>query len=721
MALWNLWSLITLFDLAWFISGQTMVFRSPVCRERDPELFWLAVTQIILFYITIIIPIIFYILALWIARRYRTRAQQRAANAPGAYLRGGLSKNELASLRTFLFKPRVVADSDGGGGDDHGDAGAARGVEEEIEMKGGQSGGKMLADAGEKSKDCGEAVESFPIAVADDCGATDGHSAAAAGSGSHAIEIAINTGNSRDFEILKETAAVVMSNDSAPFRGGDVEIDGIGDDNCDDVDRESRPESVDLTRAKSLSLSSTDNLRLDGALPNSVAGNDEGDRAFTAGQDKWQCSMQRLDLEDSEDLEKGVLEPSRPQIVPVQSPLPTITVAVISEDEKGGGCLDGVNSSYTYNVGSGDSGSGVSLISDSAPGSSSQTQANLHSTVHQPTSLLRTLSAPENSSSSFSSSLSSASAASSSHVMVNSYGNEGLPEEQLPEGASTTCAICFNDFEPGERIRELACHHLFHADCVDPWLAIPEIVKEAMASTTITKDAMNIRKKNDVSAGDTDADDVTDTNGPSSSANTGLSLPVQSNQSQQHTPPSLLLSAASTSATTSDYTAHRTCPLCVREAVLPEFRDPEVEKAMAAARHDDAVLRRVLEQSRREANFDSSESTSDSNGRVRGDRRGGRRRREGVGSRLFVRGRIRTTERGNEVGRGDTGQGEGGVGGDTTQGASEVVQNIEGRGRRWFSRSRSPRMSTIVTTGHVGTPILPLAVDSGATTPSASS
>lgn len=32
------------------------------------------------------------------------------------------------------------------------------------------------------------------------------------------------------------------------------------------------------------------------------------------------------------------------------------------------------------------------------------------------------------------------------------------------------CAICFSDFENGEKIRELHCCHIFHRECIDSWL-----------------------------------------------------------------------------------------------------------------------------------------------------------------------------------------------------------------------------------------------------------
>ena len=36
--------------------------------------------------------------------------------------------------------------------------------------------------------------------------------------------------------------------------------------------------------------------------------------------------------------------------------------------------------------------------------------------------------------------------------------------------AQTTCAICLTDYDVGEQVRTLPCHHQYHLGCIDPWL-----------------------------------------------------------------------------------------------------------------------------------------------------------------------------------------------------------------------------------------------------------
>lgn len=48
-----------------------------------------------------------------------------------------------------------------------------------------------------------------------------------------------------------------------------------------------------------------------------------------------------------------------------------------------------------------------------------------------------------------------------------------LPEQEFkpePSGEDICCAICLDEFQPQEKIRVLPCNHLFHQDCLVPWL-----------------------------------------------------------------------------------------------------------------------------------------------------------------------------------------------------------------------------------------------------------
>ena len=48
----------------------------------------------------------------------------------------------------------------------------------------------------------------------------------------------------------------------------------------------------------------------------------------------------------------------------------------------------------------------------------------------------------------------------------------GTEKERVISGEDAVCCICIANYENEDELRELACSHLFHKDCVDKWLKI---------------------------------------------------------------------------------------------------------------------------------------------------------------------------------------------------------------------------------------------------------
>jgi hypothetical protein len=50
------------------------------------------------------------------------------------------------------------------------------------------------------------------------------------------------------------------------------------------------------------------------------------------------------------------------------------------------------------------------------------------------------------------------------------FKTKTMEPDYYTSASNSCCAICIDDFESGESIRPLPCGHIYHPECVDPWL-----------------------------------------------------------------------------------------------------------------------------------------------------------------------------------------------------------------------------------------------------------
>lgn len=51
-----------------------------------------------------------------------------------------------------------------------------------------------------------------------------------------------------------------------------------------------------------------------------------------------------------------------------------------------------------------------------------------------------------------------------------SSASTAIDEDDETDDEDPLCAVCLEEFETGQQVRRLACSHLYHRSCIDPWL-----------------------------------------------------------------------------------------------------------------------------------------------------------------------------------------------------------------------------------------------------------
>ncbi|RKO93394.1 hypothetical protein BDK51DRAFT_29342 [Blyttiomyces helicus] len=94
----RLWAFGNVLDLCWFVTGNVWLFKSQTCSNTSPKIYYLTLVELILFWVTAVLPLVVIVLLILIFRRRLLESVDG-----GGPTGGGLTPLELSRLRTFSF------------------------------------------------------------------------------------------------------------------------------------------------------------------------------------------------------------------------------------------------------------------------------------------------------------------------------------------------------------------------------------------------------------------------------------------------------------------------------------------------------------------------------------------------------------------------------------------------------------------------------------------
>ncbi|EFJ17614.1 hypothetical protein SELMODRAFT_8109, partial [Selaginella moellendorffii] len=59
-----------------------------------------------------------------------------------------------------------------------------------------------------------------------------------------------------------------------------------------------------------------------------------------------------------------------------------------------------------------------------------------------------------------------------SRQQIDSMPTITISKDHLRNDEFSSCAVCKDDYAVGNKVRQMPCKHVYHQDCILPWLAL---------------------------------------------------------------------------------------------------------------------------------------------------------------------------------------------------------------------------------------------------------